>query len=297
MFGHQYSHGVMRKYVIMFGNLFNDIEVQRFNASDQRIQTLKVPIAYGPKEKFLVRISQDPDLDRDVAIQLPRLGFEMSGMVYSPTRKLTSTQKNYHILPDGDTVRRQYVPVPYDISFQLGIFVRNADDGVQILEQILPFFRPEWTSQVRVIPDMSLIMDIPTVLQGVSLEDTYEGDFDTRRAIIWTLDFLVKGWIYGPITNSGLIKRTLIDFYTPFNSPTANVSTQFAANTLIKASEIGVSQKVERIRITPGLVVNSTGRFATTNSTASVAIDQITANDDFGFATDFFHYDGDGGDS
>ena len=139
--------------------------------------------------------------------------------------------------------------------------------------------------------------DIPTVLQSVSLEDTYEGDFDTRRAIIWTLDFLVKGWIYGPVTNSGLIKRTLIDFYTPFNAPTANVSTKFAANTLIKASEIGVSQKVERIRITPGLVVNSTGRFATTNSTASVAVDQITANDDFGFATDFFHYDGDGGDS
>ena len=165
MFGHQFSHGVMRKYVIMFGNLFNDIEIQRFNASGQRIQTLKVPIAYGPKEKFLVRISQDPDLDRDIAIQLPRLGFEMSGMVYSPTRKLTSTQKNYHILPDGDTVRRQYVPVPYDINFQLGIFVKNADDGVQILEQILPFFRPEWTSQVRVIPSMSLIMDIPTVLQ------------------------------------------------------------------------------------------------------------------------------------
>tara|TARA_R100000808_G_scaffold25083_1_gene61546 strand:- start:7674 stop:8546 length:873 start_codon:yes stop_codon:yes gene_type:complete len=287
MFGHQYYNGVLRKYVIMFGNMFNDIVVQRLNNAGQRVQAIKVPIAYGPKEKFLVRLAQDPNLDQDVAISLPRIGFEMNGMNYNPQRKLNTMQKNILIqTADGDKVKQQYVPVPYDLNFQLGIFVKNADDGTQILEQILPFFTPEWTNTVRLIPEMSLNYDIATVLNGISLEDTYEGDFDTRRALIWTLDFLVKAWIFGPTTKSGIIKRSDINFLIPRTDWESGVS-----NTTITQAQTNKATVSEKIKLTPGLIVNSTGRFATTNSAASVATSQITANDDYGFAIDMFHYD------
>ena len=287
MFGHQYYNGVLRKYVIMFGNMFNDIVVQRLNNAGQRVQAIKVPIAYGPKEKFLVRLAQDPNLDQDVAISLPRIGFEMNGMNYNPQRKLNTMQKNILIqTADGDKVKQQYVPVPYDLNFQLGIFVKNADDGTQILEQILPFFTPEWTNTVRLIPEMSLNYDIATVLNGISLEDTYEGDFDTRQALIWTLDFLVKAWIFGPTTKSGIIKRSDINFLIPRTDWESGVS-----NTTITQAQTNKATVSEKIKLTPGLIVNSTGRFATTNSAASVATSQITANDDYGFAIDMFHYD------
>ena len=135
MFGNSFYHGTLRKYVIVFGNMFNGIYLQRLNQSDTVVQTLKVPIAYGPKEKFLVRLAQDPNLDQDVAISLPRIGFEMMGISYAANRKLTSTQQNVSVSStDTGALSTQYIPVPYDIQFRLSIFVKNADDGTQILE-------------------------------------------------------------------------------------------------------------------------------------------------------------------
>tara|TARA_R100000353_G_scaffold6157_1_gene8345 strand:+ start:1061 stop:1894 length:834 start_codon:yes stop_codon:yes gene_type:complete len=269
MFGHQYYNQVIRRYVVMFGTLFNDIIVQRFNKAGQRIQALKVPIAYGPKEKFLVRITQDPELTNQSQISLPRMGFEMTGMSYMPERKLSSTQRRVNTIGttgSNNSIKTVYTPVPYDFNFSLSVFVKNADDGVQILEQILPFFTPEWTTTLKIIPEMNIKHDVPTVLQSVTTEDAYEGDFETRRSLIYNLDFLVKGYIYGPVKKSGIIKRTMVDFIN-------------SANT-----ELQQGKRIEKITVTPGLDANGN---PTANSSQSISIDNISANDNYGFAIDF----------
>ena len=262
-----FSHGLIRRYVIVFGSMFKDLQVQRTNNSGTRIQTIGVPIAYGPKQKFLVRLDTDPNLDRAVAISLPRMGFELKGVNYDPIRKLNSTQKNSYILTsDKTTLRTQYIPVPYDFQFILSIFVKNADDGTQILEQILPYFIPEWNISVNLIPSMNIAMDIPIVLNSVDFEDAYEGDYQTRRAIIWNLNFTMKGYLYGPVTNTGAITRTQIDFH---------------ANTLTDTA------RSSRVVIVPGLLANGS---PTTNSSASVHRSLIDVDDDYGFATNTFFY-------
>ena len=269
MFGHQYYNQVIRRYVVMFGTLFNDIIVQRFNKAGQRIQALKVPIAYGPKEKFLVRITQDPELTNQSQVSLPRMGFEMTGMSYMPERKLSSTQRRVNTIGStgsNNSIKTVYTPVPYDFNFSLSVFVKNADDGVQILEQILPFFTPEWTTTLKIIPEMNIKHDVPTVLQSVTTEDAYEGDFETRRSLIYNLDFLVKGYIYGPVKKSGIIKRTMVDFIN-------------SANT-----ELQQGKRIEKITVTPGLDANGN---PTANSSQSISIDNISANDNYGFAIDF----------
>ena len=269
MFGHQYYNQVIRRYVVMFGTLFNDIIVQRFNKAGQRIQALKVPIAYGPKEKFLVRITQDPELTNQSQVSLPRMGFEMTGMSYMPERKLSSTQRRVNTVGttgSNNSIKTVYTPVPYDFNFSLSVFVKNADDGVQILEQILPFFTPEWTTALKIIPEMNIKHDVPTVLQSVTTEDAYDGDFETRRSLIYNLDFLVKGYIYGPVKKSGIIKRTMVDFIN-------------SANTSLQQGT-----RIEKITITPGLDANGN---PTANSAQSISIDNISANDNYGFAIDY----------
>ena len=269
MFGHQYYNQVIRRYVVMFGTLFNDIIVQRFNKAGQRIQALKVPIAYGPKEKFLVRITQDPELTNQSQISLPRMGFEMTGMSYMPERKLSSTQRRVNTIGttgSNNSIKTVYTPVPYDFNFSLSVFVKNADDGVQILEQILPFFTPEWTTTLKIIPEMNIKHDVPTVLQSVTTEDAYDGDFETRRSLIYNLDFLVKGYIYGPVKKSGIIKRTMVDFIN-------------SANT-----ELQEGKRLEKITLTPGLDANGN---PTANSAQSINIANISANDNYGFAIDY----------
>lgn len=266
MFGRTFYHGTLRKYVITFGNMFNGIYVQRLNQNEEAVQTIKVPIAYGPKEKFLVRINQDPDLDQDVAISLPRIGFEMLNVTYAPERKLTSTQKNVRLSSaDNTNYTTQYRPVPYDIQFQLSVFVKNADDGTQILEQILPYFQPEWTNNIRLIPEMDLTYDVPCVLNSISVEDTYEGSFDTRRALIWNLTFTMKGYIFGPTSTAGVIKRTTVNF----------------ADDLPEATPVRTSV------ITPGLKSDGT---PTSNTALSVNINDIDAEDDYGFAKSITEY-------
>lgn len=263
----------------MFGNMFNDIVVQRLDSAGTTIQSIGVPIAYGPKEKWLVRISQDPDLDQEVSIQVPRLAFDILSFTYDPTRKLQSTQKNKAISPtDTDKTLYQYTPVPYNINMALYIFVQNADDGAQILEQILPFFAPEWTNNVITVPELDIRMDIPTVLNDVSLEDTYQGDFLTRRALIYTLSFTIKGYFYGPVRSSGIIKRIQVDLMAV--SGQGEVTNQ----------EVAETGRSHRIVITPGLLADGN---PTTNAAASISTSLISANSNFGIATNtFFFTDG-----
>jgi len=267
MFGSTYYHGIIRKYIIMFGTMFNDIDVQRFDKNGNRIQTIRIPIAYGPKEKFLVRLAADPNLDRDVAITLPRMSFEILDMAYNPTRKLPSTVKNAAILStDAGKLNRQYAPVPYDFNIGLSIFVKNADDGVQILEQILPFFGPEWTNTLNIIPELDLKLDIPTVLTSVTTEDTYEGDFSVRRALIYNLNFLVKGYLFGPIKSQGVIKRTIVQ--TSLDLPTT-------------------TPLVSSLQVQPGLTANGT---PTSSAAVTVPLNQISASSNYGFIEDLEYF-------
>ena len=266
MFGQQYYNGVIRKYVIAFGNLFNDIVIQRLNKAGERIQSIQVPLAYGPKQKFLVRLRQDPNLVQKVAITLPRMGFEISEMTYNGQRKLSSTLRNVIInSSDNNRIKNQYVPVPYDIGFTLSIFVQNADDGAQILENILPYFRPEFTTNVRLIPDLNIVVDTPVVLQSVAIEDTYEGDFDTRRALIYNLQFLLKGYLYGPISTTGIIKRSQVFFYKD------------------TAADAGA---IERLTVSPAQHANGAPMTIPGNTESSVSLKNIVANSDYGFAQD-----------
>lgn len=237
--------------------MFNGIYVQRFNKNNERIQTLKVPIAYGPKEKFLVRANQDAELNQEIAVSLPRIGFEMIALNYAPNRKLPSMQKNSKLsTTDANRLISQFRPVPYDIQFQMSIFVRNADDGTQIVEQILPYFQPEWTNNIILIPEMDLVYDVPCILNDVSIEDSYQGDYATRRALIYNMNFTMKGYVFGPVSTSGIIKR----------------------------AEINLSDSGDGIRtsiITPGLTAAGT---PTTDPASSIDLSQIDADDDYGFA-------------
>ena len=261
MFGRTFYHGTMRKYVVVFGNMFNGVYVQRLNSSDERVQTLKVPIAYGPKEKFLVRLAQDPNLDQDVAVSLPRMGFEMTGINYAANRKLPSTLKHSKVDRNDKTkLTTQHIPVPYDIQFTLSIFVKNADDGTQILEQILPYFQPEWTNNIRLLPEMDLVYDVPCVLNDVNVEDTYEGDFTARRALIWNLNFTMKGFVFGPTSTTGTIRRSIIGFGDP-----------------------GTLTNIEQINTQPALTADGK---PTSNNALSVPLSDIEADDDYGIASD-----------
>lgn len=269
MLGATFFHDTIRKYVILFGTLFNTIYINRTNSAGEVVQTMKVPLAYGPKEKFLVRNTQDPNLNKPVQIQLPRMGFEIRDIKYSPNRKLQTVQKNFKVLSnEPNKLQYQYVPVPYDITFNLYVMTRFAEDGSRIVEQILPFFTPDWTSTVNLIPSMNIAMDIPIVLDNVTLNDSYEGKIGEDRVIIWTLVFTLKGYIFGPIKKSKVIKFSNTEFYIP----TTNTA----------AEGIGVTDPTLRVDIKPGLTANGT---PTSNAAASVDYLEIDASEDYGYIT------------
>ena len=211
MLGQTFYHQTIRKYVALFGTLFNDINIEKKDSGGNVLSRQKVPIAYGPKQKFLTRINQDASLDRQVAIQLPRLGFEMTGMAYDPVRKLNTVGSLTHkeTINGNRNVKKMFNPSPYIFDFSLYAFVENAEDGTQILEQILPFFTPEFNVTVNIITDMGLSLDIPIVIQSATSEDSYEGEFSARRTIIWTISFMMKGFIYPDIKSGQSIIKTI----------------------------------------------------------------------------------------
>lgn len=271
MFGAYYNHGVIRKYIIMFGSMFNDIDINRYDRSGERVQTIRVPIAYGPKEKFLARLRQDANLDRAVATQLPRMSFEVTDMAYAPTRTLNKLIRNTSMGSTGNSLQSQFTPVPYDINITLSAMFANNEDAVQVVEQILPYFRPEFTHSVKLVPETGQYFDIPTVLGGMSIEDTYEADFQTRRAIIYSFQFVVKGYIFGPVSNKGVIKRAVVDLGIPSSGFAPTVTE-------------GPNKK---IILTPGLLANGS---PTANSSASIDTSSIGANNAYGFAFDSIDY-------
>ena len=212
MFGNHFYHESTRRYVAVFGTLFNDIIIEK-KYDGTSLQKMKVPINYAPKEKVLVRLDQDTNLNAKSAITLPRMSFEITGMTYSAERKLTSLTKQIKGSPLADGgVKTMYTPSPYDIEFQLNIMTKYNEDGMKIIEQILPFFKPDYTVSVQMVDDMGYV-DIPVVLNSVSQEDTYEGDFQTRRALIWTLNFTMKAYFFSPMQTKKQIKFIDVDLY------------------------------------------------------------------------------------
>src|SRR5210317_1541734 len=247
MFGTYFYNESMRRMTIAFGQLFNKIKVKRKDSEGDVVQSMAVPLAYAPKEKFLVRLDQQPSLDeREMAITLPRMSFEISGISYDGSRKLTRVQKYKKVKSgeDGKVMTYNYTPVPYNISYTLNVFTATAESGLQIVEQILPFFQPDYTVTVNAVPELDIKRDVPIILNDVNYEDSYSGDYTTRRAVIYTLNFTAKTYLFGPATTQKTIKEVQSDLYT--DTPEAT--------------------REERITITP-------------NPTSA------DANDDFGFTT------------
>jgi hypothetical protein len=204
----QYN-AIIRKLVIGFGNLFNQIQIGRFDSSGNEVERFLIPIAYAGKEKYVARLQGDPELDKKVQITLPTMSFEISGMKYDASRKQNTNYKNF-AQSHGQLIS-QYNPVPYDFDFSLYVYVRNHDDGTQIIERILPFFTPDYTMKLNLVPEMGVVKEIPIILNDVSHEIDYEGDMASKvRTIIWTLNFTAKAFIYGQHSEAGSIIKTSI---------------------------------------------------------------------------------------
>ncbi len=202
MFGTHFYNKNIRNIVVLFGTVFNDISIRRMKSDGTVERELKVPIAYGPSEKFLAKLNQ-----KDV-LSLPRMSFEITDYAYDPTRKLQTTKKYKKVKGASVTeLNTIYNPVPYDFNITLTVMVKYSDDGSQILEQILPFFTPEFHVAMNEMSTMGIIRDIPIILNSVTTEDTYEGDFITRRALLHTLEFTVKAHIYGKTSEQGIIRE------------------------------------------------------------------------------------------
>ena len=210
MLGTQFYNQAVRKTVISFGTLFNNIELKKV-VDGQVMEVEKVPLAYGPKQKFLYRLQGNAADGKKVAITMPRIYFEMTGIDYDASRKTPATQKYKTVINDeGNEVRTQYVPVPYNISFEVGILCKSQDDGLQILEQILPFFQPSFSMSLKFIPDMDEVRDVAVVLNSVDFDDDWEDDFTTRRSITYSMQFTAKSYIYGPYTKASVIRKSKI---------------------------------------------------------------------------------------
>ncbi|NBX50866.1 hypothetical protein EBT25_13285, partial [bacterium] len=225
MFGHTFYHGTIRRYVVLFGTLFNDLYINVPDTVHNRIKTVKVPITYSARDKLLARVTADPTLSRP-AIVLPRMGFEMVDMRYDPSRKLNTIGKKLkQDSVDPNTQKYVYNPVPYNFDFRLYIMVKTTEDGTRIVEQILPFFTPEWTATVSIVPDMDITMDIPVVLTSVSHSDGYEGSVEQDRVITWDLTFTVKGYLFGPISKGGVITLSTTNVFGGLASADPAVTT------------------------------------------------------------------------
>lgn len=268
MLGTTYYHGTLKKYVTLFGTLFNDLYINRADSVHNVTNTIKVPLQYGPREKVLARLDSDPNLQRPVAMILPRMSFEITTMMYAPTRKLPTLGKNRKIeSTDPNHLKYAYNPVPYDISFSLYIMVKNQEDGTQLLEQILPYFTPEWTTTINLIPELGIVQDIPLILLNVTPQDTYEGNFEERRVITWTLDFIMKGYFHGPVRKSGVITLANTNFFDASSYDNIN-------------DAVGNAPAVDQVTVEPGLTANGQ---PTSNASLSVGRNEITANSQYGF--------------
>ena len=216
MFEYFYNE-ILRRTIISFGTLFNNISIKHEDSSDNVVSVVKVPLAYGPTQKFLARINQSPDLNKPFAITLPRMSFEFTGLTYDPSRKVTTTQQFKVKDPnDGTETKKSYMPVPYNMQFELSIMSKLNDDALQIVEQILPYFQPAYNLTVELVESIREKRDIPVVLENITMQDDYEGDFSQRRVLLYTLRFTAKTYLFGPTSSAtkDVIKKASISYLT-----------------------------------------------------------------------------------
>ena len=213
-----FYHEILRKTVIAFGTLFNDIEIKHTNSADDVVSIIKVPLAYGPTQKFLARLEQSPNLSKPTQITLPRMSFEFTGITYDSSRKVTTTQQfTVSDSTNGSVTKKAYMPVPYNMQFELSIMSKLNDDALQIVEQILPYFQPAYNLTVTLINNgVNEKRDIPIVLENVTMQDDYEGNFTTRRVLLYTLRFTAKTYLFGPVSTatSDIIRTSKINYLT-----------------------------------------------------------------------------------
>lgn len=261
-FVNYFYNSTTRKYIALFGTLFNKISIARDDLAGTQQQFATVPVAYGPWQKFLSRISQDPELNRGYSIALPRMSFEITNMVYDGTRKVPSVNKIRKELKAESDSSRSYVwsASPYNIDFSLYIMTKYSEDGVKIVEQILPFFKPEWTTTVKLIDDLDPI-DIPLILNGVTNEELYEGSYEERKSVLWTLNFTMRAWYFGPERERKVIK--FIDNHM-FTDTATDAEVQ------------------EKVQVYPGLTANGQ---PTTDANNTINYQNIEFDDDWGVIT------------
>jgi hypothetical protein len=227
-----YYHGTIRKCIGAFGRIFNDINIQREDADGQKIQAIKVPLAYAAKEKWLQRVEQDTDIDgQAVGHTLPRISFEMTNLSYDGSRKVQSLSRILkYTTGESESLSRVYAPVPYNIEISLYAIAKTQEDALRIVEQILPFFTPQYNIPMKVLPDYNnLIIDTPVILNSVSMQDDYEGDMMTRRQIIYTLTFTMKSYLFGPVGTASVITNVQANLKDA-NNPTAFGYAAYEAN-------------------------------------------------------------------
>ena len=245
MLDQKFYWGTIRKGIVAFGNLFNNMLIDRKDSSGNVVQTLKVPLAYAPRQKFLARIEAQPSsLDQNFQTFLPRMGFEMVSIQYDPNRRVSLVQQNRSVNSTGTTANAQYAPSPYNVQIALYIYTKNQDDGLQIIEQILPYFNPDFNLSINAIPALEIKHDLQIILNNINYEDSYEGDFTQRRAIIWTLDFTMKLNFFGPISKQSLIRTVNVDLFNKkdftekIQTYTATISTSSTSQENVTANSI-----------------------------------------------------------
>ena len=270
MLGSHFYHGLIRKYVVLFGSLFNDIYIDRVDASGVSQRTIKVPLQYGPKERYLTRYQQNPDLLREVSMVFPRMSFEITGVSYDPDRKLNSIGRIPSISANNNVLATQYNPVAYNFDITLSIISRNTEDAVRIVEQIVPYFTPQWTETLALVPEMNVNIDVPIIIKNVTTVDTYASNFEDKEWVIWEMTFVLKGQLYGPVRRQSQIREVIVNTFIP--------------NTNTAAEGVGLGDPVGITDTIPGLTANGE---PTSNASNSIAASQIKATDNYGFITDF----------
>ena len=216
----QSYHRIIRKMVVAFGNLFNEIKLSRYDEQGNELETFLVPIVYGGKEKYVSRLEGDPNLDKKVQVSLPIISFEMTNMSYDVTRKMNTFIRE---LSEQKTLAI-YDPVPFDFDFSLFVYVRNVEDGAQIMEKILPYFKPDLTLPVNLIPEMGIVKQIPVIFRDVQQNVEYEGDYNSKiRTIIWSLNFTLKGYLYGPTSDAKVIRTSITNIIDDLTLSNRNI--------------------------------------------------------------------------
>ena len=298
MLGTTYYHETIRKYVAIFGTLFNDINIQRRNSAGVITEQIKVPISYEAKDKLILRM-RAVQADGGVAASLPRMGFIMNGITYDGVRKLNTMGQVYaaNTAASTSTLMKQFNPVPYNFDFVLTAMVDSSEDGAQIFEQIVPFFTPEFTVSVNLVPSMNVKPDLSIVLNSTTVEDSYEGELSLRREIIWSFTFVLKGYIYPDIKSGSVTKSVIVNLRMPTEEAEVpeyiilEDSTDFSVNYLLLDADAGSPEATGIMKFITETSSAGTGAAGIKSRlTVTPGPGDVTANDDFGYTQTFEYF-------